>query len=213
MRPPQRKRDANRRNALLGRGPKTAAGKARVARNALRHGLSAPDLWDPTVCHQVEALARRICPPGAGDAGREAHLLGLARRIAEAQVDPTRVRRARLDLIASRFADPIYRTSKGLVGRIAMLRVAGELQMRGEPVPPDMAHAILHRPQGAAKFAVIIAELSPQLIAMDRYERRARSRRRQAVRAYDACVARRVRRHHRPGANKSALFTKQTNRG
>jgi hypothetical protein len=213
MRPPQRKRDANRRNALLGRGPKTAAGKARVARNAHRHGLSAPDLWEATVCHQVEALARRICPPGAGDAGREAHLLGLARRIAEAQVDLARVRRARLDLIASRFADPNYRTSKGLMGRIAMLRTAGELQMRGEPVPPDMAQAILHRPQGAAKFAVIIAELSPQLIAMDRYERCARSRRRQAVRAYDACVARRVRRRHRPGANKSALFTKQTHRG
>src|ERR1700738_4735365 len=36
----ERKRAANRRNARRSTGPRTAAGKARVKQNALRHGLN-----------------------------------------------------------------------------------------------------------------------------------------------------------------------------
>jgi hypothetical protein len=207
----QRKRDSVRRNALAGRGPVTPAGRARAARNARRHGLSAPDLWDADA--EIDALARRICPPGAGEPAREAHLLGLARRIAEAQVDLMRVRRARHDLIASEFADPHYRTSKNLMARIAMLREAGEMIKRGDQVPPAMAHAIHHRPRGAEKFAVILAEIAPQLIAMDRYERRALWRRKHAVRAYDAAATGRAAPRRRPGAQKNQVLTKRTKRG
>jgi hypothetical protein len=189
-------------------GPNTPAGKARVAGNAQRHGLSVPALWDATQAAELEALARRICPPGAGDAITEAQLLDLARHIAEAQIDLMRVRRARHDLIATDCADPAYRTSKGLMGRIAMLLDAGLMLQRGEPVPPAMATVVRERPEGADKFAVIVAELSPQLNAMDRYERRALARRRSAVRAYDAAVIGRSG-PLRPGARKNTVFTKQ----
>src|SRR4051812_24588087 len=37
----EKKAEANRRNALQSTGPKSTEGKARVARNALRHGLRA----------------------------------------------------------------------------------------------------------------------------------------------------------------------------
>jgi hypothetical protein len=48
------------------------------------------------------------------------------------------------------------------------------------------AHDILHyKPQGAEKFTQILSDLTKKLIAMDRYERRALSRRRFAIRELD----------------------------
>jgi len=41
------------------------------------------------------------------------------------------------------------------------------------------------RPEGAQKFATILADTTQQLAAMDRYERRAVSRRKFAIRALD----------------------------
>lgn len=41
-------------------------------------------------------------------------------------------------------------------------------------------------PQGAHKFALILCEEAKQLLAMDRYEQRAFSRRKFAIRALDA---------------------------
>src|SRR5215831_16410165 len=43
----ERQRAANRRNARSSTGPRTAAGKARVAQNAVRHGLNVAIADDP----------------------------------------------------------------------------------------------------------------------------------------------------------------------
>jgi hypothetical protein len=115
--------------------------------------------------------------------------LFLARRIAQAQFDVKRVRLARHGLLAMKFADPRYRTRKGLMARIRTLGKAGDLLLRGVPVPPDMARAINERPQGAEKMAVILADFSKELAAMDRYERRALSRRKRAIRAFDDALS------------------------
>lgn len=57
-------------------------------------------------------------------------------------------------------------------------------------LPPEVAqHAddILYwKPQGAEKFAYILSDLAPKLVAIDRYERRALSRRKFAIRDFDA---------------------------
>jgi len=67
-------------------GPKTAGGKSRSARNALKHGLSLPVLSCGIFSEEVETLAREI---GGANASLKIH--ELARRIAEAQIDLRRI--------------------------------------------------------------------------------------------------------------------------
>jgi hypothetical protein len=83
--------DSNRRNARRSTGPKSAAGKAKVANNALRHGLAIPARLDPALNREIEGFAELIAGASAS-----AFLLDCARRIAEAQIDLRRIRRVRL---------------------------------------------------------------------------------------------------------------------
>jgi hypothetical protein len=53
------------------------------------------------------------------------------------------------------------------------------------PVPAFIENYLITTPEGPAKFATILSEEMKQLVAMDRYERRALSRRKFAVRAFD----------------------------
>jgi hypothetical protein len=85
-----RKIAANRTSARCSTGPKTAQGRARAARNALRHGLNVPIVSDSAMTEELDMLAREI-------AGAEVHAeIGvLARGVAEAYLDFRRVRLAR----------------------------------------------------------------------------------------------------------------------
>jgi hypothetical protein len=83
---------ANRRNAQRSTGPRTAAGKARVRRNALQHGLAVPVSDDQQTAEQIERLAIELAAGSLVPAQQN-----LARRAAEAQVELLRVRRTKLD--------------------------------------------------------------------------------------------------------------------
>ena len=98
-----RQQGANRANAKSSTGPKTAAGKARAAQNAFRHGLNVPVRSDPLLAPEIEAMARRISGRYADDETMEG-----ARRIAEAQFDLNRVRNRRRLLITQFLVDPYF---------------------------------------------------------------------------------------------------------
>ena len=152
----ERKAQANRANARKSTGPKTPRGKARAAGNARRLGLSLSVLADPMLSDQVAALTRAI----AGQAS-DGNSFELARRIAEAQIDLQRVRQAWHQFFADRL--------KGL----------------GHPRSPNKASGPNSVSLDPHEFATILVANLKELKAIDRYQRRAWSRRRFAIRALD----------------------------
>jgi hypothetical protein len=112
----ERKIRANRANARASTGPKTAQGRTRSARNALRHALSLPVYSDPGMSEAVEALAREIAGTDAN-----AELQELARRVAEAQIDLRRVRCARHQLLSKALSNPYYDTRANVREKLAAL--------------------------------------------------------------------------------------------
>jgi hypothetical protein len=174
-----RKIRANRANALASTGPKTAQGRAHATRNALRHALSLPVYSEPALSEEVDALAREIAGPAAN-----AEIQELARQVAEAQVDLRRVRYARHQFLSHKLNDPYYDSRANLREKMKVMRQSLTPKLADIPVPAYVENYLT--PQGPAKFATILSGETKQLLAMDRYERRALSRRKFAIRAFDA---------------------------
>jgi hypothetical protein len=174
---------ANRANSLRSTGPRTPAGRARSAQNARRHGLGSPVLSDPALSAEVEMIAQRI----AGDADPE--LLELARRIAEAEIDVIKVRRARSDRISRALSGSDDRRSvRRLLKDLKLVFRIERLLDMGKPVPPRLIDA-LDQIEQRTEFLKRIPQFGPEFAILDRYERRALSRRKFAIRAFDAARA------------------------
>ena len=136
-------------------GPRTRSGKARVARNGLRHGLSPPALADPATTAAIDILAQLITKDAPGAAAEAAEL---ARDVAQAQVDLIRVRRVRRNLLAAAFAEVAGgapETAAQASGRVDAAALAsrrsawrpGSLRA-ARPVAPQVRHPGLPRGAG-----------------------------------------------------------------
>jgi hypothetical protein len=165
-------------------GPNPTGGKARSAQNAFRHGLNVPGLSDPSLAPEVEAIARRISAPY-----ENGETLEWARRIAEAQVDLTRVRNSHRQLIARLFVDPGFQPTQVHQQQVRVAKmVLGGYRPRTLPVNADAIVDMLSpKPlEGEEKLAIIFKDKISEFAVLDRYERRALSRRKAAIRNFDA---------------------------
>ena len=137
-----RKSAANRRNSRRSSGPRTVAGKLKVSRNALRHGLAAATLRDSGIAAEVDRLATAIGGENADAAQREQALI-----IAENEITLLRVRTVRTKIFEQLLAATGAELGRGGAGGI-----------------------------GSSHFE--------QLRRLERYERRAFSRRQSAIRIF-----------------------------
>ena len=170
----KRKITANRANARASTGAKTVDGRRRSARNALRHALSLPVQSNPELSQAVETLAREIAGCDA-----KAPIQELARHIAEAQIDVCRARHARYQVL-----------SRALNERYASRQRTPTALRSLLPInPPDIpslnrTEFLKQMSKAPHKLAMNLLQHVDQLLAIDRYERRAFSRRKFAIRAF-----------------------------
>jgi len=183
----ERKVRTNRANAQASSGPKTARGRSHAARNALRHALSLSVYSDPALFKELEALAREIIGTNANPEMQE-----LARRIAEAQIDLRRVRHARHQILSQALTDPDYESEAMLRKKSALVLQCLQRLGPSAPMPDNVMEFLSSKPEGPNKFATILADKALRLLALDRYERRALSRRKFAIRAFDASARRKL---------------------
>jgi hypothetical protein len=199
--PSSRKIAANRANARRSTGPRTAGGRLRASLNALKHGLAVPASAHPTLQQDIDHLAREL----AGEAQHDPVVMVRARKVAEAAIDAQRARRARLELLRA------WDLSAGMPKRIVPVEtmpdfkpVRQDLQDLARKVTDEELMREVKMYQSVAKQLDRIAtvfkalqtmgpaavyttwdDLFRQLERLDRYERRALSRRDRAIKEFD----------------------------
>lgn len=149
----ERRISANRRNAQKSTGPTTALGKKRSSKNAYTHGLSLP-VRNTGSKRQIEELLHLF----SGDAS-DARFLALAETAADAQADLERVRKVKTAMIER-----------------ALVQTQG-----GNPAQLELLDSYVGEEEGERSFVDAVRNILPELTKINRYEKRAASRRERAI--------------------------------
>ena len=174
----QAQKSANRKNAAHSTGPKSVQGKARVSKNALRHGLAISLCHFPELSAAAELLAREIVGENADEIR-----LDKARAFADAQLDLKRIRILRVQ------AHQAFQLETPEQLEVDLKQTVREAINR-EPfrLDPDRVVRALALFTGVSAgwrnpdFHDSIVQLGVALRRLDRYERRALARRKRAAR-------------------------------
>jgi hypothetical protein len=161
-------------------GPRTLTCKVRSSRNALRHGLAVPICHDPDFSPMVDKVAQEIAGSPASST-----VMQLARLAAEAQLDVIRCRQARCrtveakqnetaDIYDALFSDP------PVMFFLLRKRYSGLPTQGLDDLPEEKLDYYLDRAKSRCRRA-----LAKEFIAIDRYERRALTRRNRALQDLD----------------------------
>ena len=133
---------------------------------------------DPALGAEIEGLARAIAGPDADPLRLEG-----ARRIAEAQIDVLRVRRARYAMLADPSGPVKKPKARQLIGVAKRLLRGGAADASFEAVL--LALQGMKAQSAPTRLEDRIEGLAEELARLDRYERRALSRRKTAIRNFD----------------------------
>jgi len=155
--------EANQRNAQKSRGPRTAAGKARASCNSRKHALTTISRNNPLFAARIECIARAICPETANLGLWEQALI-----IGECATVLGCVQAERIALIEQLLGGTTARTSDA--------EGAGSAEREASQCKP----ASLRDELGALGLA------ARDLNRLERYERRALSRRKRATETFMA---------------------------
>jgi hypothetical protein len=188
---------ANRANARKGRGPRSAAGKTRASRNALRHGLAAISRYNRAYFPEIGRMASAYCEGDTDDP----LLFEQALIIAESDIILICLGAERFAAI-ERMRDPDaipFSDSKASLAR-ARARFAQAKRAYAQLVKAKQAKAGSTSDTGKASISAqknkgphppaqrdecdAMCRAAPDLRRLERYERRAASRRNRAIREF-----------------------------
>ena len=116
-------------------------------------------------------------------------MLDRARAVAEAQVDLNRVRARRNTLVTQLLAHPEYQPLATYKKQVRIMRMIDRIQgVLGKSFDLDVIDPLIEfKPlKDDKKFATVVEDRIRELAALDRYERRAISKRKSAIRAFDS---------------------------
>jgi hypothetical protein len=166
---------ANRRNARKSTGPRSRDGKKRASDNAYRHGLSVGSITE--FSQQLEKLAAKIA-----DDTKDEFVLDRARVVAYAQLDLARVRRIKVAVVqrmctfGTLDATTLFSSVREAI-RYLHGYERGRVMLPAYRSPSTTMPS--HEPERTTEG---LRRALPELLRLDRYERRAAARRDRAVR-------------------------------